>query len=186
MAAGYGFGSILLMRPSRRRRTCLWIGVSAMMLFLIVETLFILSAPANPEDPGFIYRLLNQRKYPASQSYLLMTLGPIILAIGLIENARTWFARVLETFGQIPMFYYLAHILIIHLSALIVTLMKEGKMFPEWYANAPYSSVPEEHRWSLALLYLVFVIDVIFLYFICRWYASYKFTHPQQKWLKFL
>ncbi|HKH62907.1 MAG TPA: hypothetical protein VKA49_18825, partial [Flavitalea sp.] len=122
----------------------------------------------------------------ASQTYLLMTLGPTILMIGLVENARGWLAKALETFGKVPMFYYLMHILIIHLSALIVTLVREGKIFSEWYANAPYSFVPVEHRWSLALLYLVFFIDVILLYFICRWYAYYKFSHPQQKRLKFL
>ena len=186
MATGYGFGRLLLLPNERRRRICIWLGVSAILLFVVVESWFILSVPSSPEDPAFIYRLLNQRKYPASQTYLLMTLGPTILTIALVENARGWLAKVLETFGKVPMFYYLLHILLIHLSALIVTFFREGKIFSEWYANAPYSFVPEEHRWSLALLYLVFFIDVILLYFICRWYANYKFTHPQQHWLKFL
>lgn len=186
MATGYGFGRLLLLPNERRRRICIWLGVSAILLFVVVESWFILSGPSSPEDPAFIYRLLNQRKYPASQTYLLMTLGPTILTIALVKNARGWLAKVLETFGKVPMFYYLLHILLIHLSALIVTFFREGKIFSEWYANAPYSFVPEEHRWSLALLYLVFFIDVILLYFICRWYANYKFSQPQQKWLKFL
>ena len=186
MAAGYGFGRILLLPHVRRRRVCLWLGLSAIVIFLVVESVFILSGPSNPDDPPFIYQLLNQRKYPASQSYLLMTLGPTILTIALVENARGWLARILETFGKVPMFYYLMHILIIHLSALLVSLVRQGKIFSEWYANAPYSFVPEQYRWSLGLLYLVFLGDVILLYFLCRWYAHYKFTHPQQKWLKFL
>ena len=186
MATGYGFGSVLLLPHARRRRICIWLGITATLLFLVVESLFILSGPSNPEDPAFIYRLLNQRKYPASQTYLLMTLGPAILTMALVENARGWLAKALETFGKVPMFYYLMHILIIHLSALVVVLLREGKIFSEWYATAPYSFVPEGHRWSLALLYLVFFIDVILLYFICRWYANYKFNHPEQKWLKFL
>jgi hypothetical protein len=34
--------------------------------------------------------------------------------------------------------------------------------------------VPSEQRWSLALLYLVFVISIVVLYFPCRWYAGVK------------
>jgi hypothetical protein len=53
-----------------------------MVIFLTVGTIFILSGPSNAENPGFIYQLLNQRKYPASQLYLLMTLGPTIFIMG--------------------------------------------------------------------------------------------------------
>lgn len=186
MAAGYGIGTTLILRAERRRKICLWIGISATIIFFIKGSASILLQPASGESTSFIFHLLNQRKYPASQIYLLMTLGPTIALIPLVENAKGWLSRVLEAFGKVPMFYYLMHILMIHITALIVTSIREGKVFSEWYANAPYSFVPEEHRWSLGLLYLVFLIDVILLYFICRWYANYKFTHPEQKWLKFL
>ena len=186
MAAGYGFGTILLMPAARSRKICMWIGISAIALFIAWGSIKILSQPAAEDAPPFLFQLLNQRKYPASQLYLLMTLGPAILAIAFVEKARGWFARVFETFGKVPMFYYLMHILIIHITALIVTFLREGKVFSEWYANAPYSFVPEEQRWSLGLLYLVFIIDIILLYFICRWYMRYKFDHPSKVWLKFL
>ncbi|MGZ5134257.1 MAG: DUF1624 domain-containing protein [Flavitalea sp.] len=186
MAAGYGFGIILLLPKQKRRRLCLWIGISATILFVVIGTAIILSQNPNPDAPPFIFQLLNQRKYPASQLYLLMTLGPTIAVIPLVENAKGWLAKVLETFGSVPMFYYLMHILIIHITALIVTIIREGKIFSAWYTNAPYSYVPEEYQWSLGLLYLVFMIDVILLYFLCRWYAQYKFNHHEKKWLKFL
>jgi uncharacterized membrane protein len=186
MAAGYGFGTILLLPAKTRLKTCVWIGLSAIVLFIVLATAKVLSQPISDDAPAFIFQLLNQRKYPASQLYLLMTLGPVILLIPVVENAKGWLAKVLDTFGKVPMFYYLMHILIIHISALIVTILREGKIFSEWYANAPYSFVPEEYRWSLGLLYVVFLVDVILLYYICRWYARYKFAHPGQRWLKFL
>jgi uncharacterized membrane protein len=186
MAAGYGFGTILLLPAERRRRICLWIGISATLLFLIVGSVIALLQPASDDSQPFIFRLLNQRKYPASQLYLLMTLGPAIAMMPLVENAKGWLAKALQTFGSVPMFYYLAHILLIHISALIVMMIREGKIFSEWYANAPYAWLPEEHRWSLGLLYLVFFIDVFLLYFLCRWYARYKFSHREVKWLKYL
>jgi len=186
MVAGYGFGPILQMSPAKRRKICWWIGFSAIIIFLVVGSILLMRQPAQPDAPPFILRLLRQNKYPASPLFLLMTLGPLIALVPYAEKVKGWFAQVLITFGRVPLFYYLLHIPLIHLSALLVTFIREGTVFPAWYASAPFTSVPEDHRWGLGLLYLVFVLDVIILYFLCRWYARYKFTHPEQKWLKYI
>jgi hypothetical protein len=86
----------------------------------------------------------------------------------------------------VPFFYYLLHIPLIHLSALVVMFIREGHLVTEWYNTAPYAWIPEEHRWSLALLYLVFIVDALILYFACRWYEKYKFSRPNNKLLKFI
>lgn len=186
MAAGYGFGSILLLDVAKRRRLCYWIGLSAIALFVILGTVLIFRQPASADSPGFIFQLLNQKKYPASQLYLLMTLGPLIALTPFADTAKGWMARALKMMGSVPMFYYLLHILVIHLSALIVNLIRTGSAHQEWYGTAPFTQLPEGEVWSLPLLYLVFVLDVVILYFLCRWYAHYKSAHPEQKWLKFL
>ena len=72
------------------------------------------------------------------------------------------------------MFYYLLHIPVIHLLALLVWKIRDGQVHPEWFASAPYVSVPPEQRWSLALLYLVFAVSILALYFPCRWFAGLK------------
>jgi uncharacterized membrane protein len=186
MAAGYGFGLILQMEPARRQRVCLRIGLSAIALFLIAGSIIAYVQPHDAEAPPFIYRLLSQSKYPPSQLFLLMTLGPVIALVPYAEKATGWLARALAIIGQVPFFYYLLHILLIHLSALIVNFIRMGKVVPAWYASAPYSSVPHEYTWSLGLLYLVFIIDVLLLYVACRWYAQYKQQHPGKQWLKYL
>ena len=187
MMAGYGFGVILLMEPAKRRRACLWVGLSAIAAFVIIGSIVILQKPASPDEPPFIFQLLNQRKYPASQLYLLMTLGPIIALVPFAEKVKGWFARVLGTFGKVPMFFYLLHILIIHLSAFVVNILLYGSIHQEWYATSPYTYMPEEfERWGLPLLYLVFAIDVTLLYFVCSAYARYKLAHPEKQWLKYI
>ena len=132
------------------------------------------------------FRLLNQSKYPPSQLYLLMTLGPIIALVPFAENAKGWFTKVLTVFGRVPMFYYLLHIPLIHTSALIVNYIRNGAPHSEWYVSAPFAQVAEDGRWNLPMLYLVFIIDVIILYFLCRWYAKYKGAHPGYKWLRYV
>jgi len=73
------------------------------------------------------------------------------------------------------------HIPLIHVTALIVNFFRTGAIIRIGYAYAPFTSIPEESRWSLAMLYLVFVIDAIILYAACRRYVNYKFSHPEKK-----
>ena len=186
MAAGYGFGLILSLEPVKRNRLCRWIGLSAILLFVVIGSVIALRQSQGEQVQPFIFRLLNQRKYPASILYILMTLGPLIALIPLVEKATGWFANVLTTFGRVPFFYYLLHIPLIHISALIVNLVTAGSTHQESYATAPYVRIPPEQQWNLALLYLVFIIDVVLLYFACRAYDRYKFSHPEVRWLKYI
>lgn len=187
MAAGYGFGLILIMNPQKRRRICVSIGLGAIALFIILGTGLIYFDPGNKDKTTtpFLFQLLNQRKYPASQLYLLMTLGPVIALLPYAEKARGWLADVFSVFGRVPMFYYLLHILLIHISALLVNIIMYGNAHQQWYSTAPYSDVPEHYRWGLPILYLVFFLDVIILYFACKWYAGIK-QRSQNKWLRLI
>ncbi|MBZ5621658.1 MAG: heparan-alpha-glucosaminide N-acetyltransferase domain-containing protein [Acidobacteriia bacterium] len=185
MAAGYGFGAIFTREPVERRRLCLRIGLSATALFLVAGVLTVLLSPAPVHAPPALFRLLNQQKYPASQLFLLMTLGPTIALLPLAERARGWLAGALATFGRVPMFYYLLHIPAIHIAALFVTLLREGSVHPEWYATAPYTFLPPEHRWGLPLLYVVWVMVVAILYFPCRWFAAMK-ARRREGWLRYI
>jgi uncharacterized membrane protein len=183
MAVGYAFGAILLRDPEDRRRACLRIGLTATAAFLIVAGALVAIAGEN-EMPA-LFQLLNQRKYPASQLYLLMTLGPPIALLPFAEKARGTFARVLDVFGRVPMFYYLLHIPLIHVLALIAWTLRDGQAHSEWFVSAPYVSVEPAARWGLPLLYLVFVIAVVLLYFPCRWFARVK-GRGRPAWLRYI
>jgi len=185
MAAGYGFGLIMQMDEKKRNQLCLRIGLALIALFLIVGSIVVMRQSGGGDGPPFIFRLLNQNKYPASQLFLFMTLGPLIALVPYAERVRGWFSDVLSIFGRVPMFYYLLHILLIHISALVVTYFREGRLYPEWYQSAPFTHLPEEFRWGLPLLYLVFIVDVVILYLACKWYAKIKQRYPEG-WLKYI
>lgn len=184
MAAGYGFG-LLLERPREERdRILVRLGLALTGFFLIVGTVTALRATGD-KLPPFYVRLLNQQKYPASQLFLCMTLGPAIALMPLAERARGAVARAAVTIGRVPLFYYLAHIPLIHLSALAVNAIVSGGAHQDWYGSAPYAQVPPAARWSLGLLYLVFAIDVAILYVACRWYARRKAERPAA-WMRYI
>jgi hypothetical protein len=133
-----------------------------------------------------LLRLLNQTKYPASQVYLMMNLGPIIALLPWAERVHGWAVNIFLVFGRAPLFYYLLHIPLIHCTALFATFLRQGVSHQEWYATAPFTWIPEPERWTLGLLYLAWLADIIVLYFVCRWYARYKAAHPEIKGLKYL
>jgi uncharacterized membrane protein len=186
MALGYGCGAIVVMESSARRRNLLRLGVAATALFLVVGSVMVIAGP--PADDGMpaLFRLLNQRKYPASPLFLLMTLGPSIALLPLMERTRKGIATVLDTFGRVPLFYYLLHIPLIHAMALVVWYLRDGAFGAERFATAPYVFIQDpQQQWSLWLLYLVFAIDVAILYVACRWYMHVKATRPR-RWMRYV
>ena len=197
MAAGYAFGKILSLDSPRRTRLCLMIGLGAIALFLVLRGFNLygdprpwhMSAKRPDGSPGMpaLLSFLNCTKYPASLDFLLMTLGPIIALMPLLENARGAVARTISLFGRVSFFYYVLHIPLIHVIALIVSKMRLGFVSPWLFANHPMGNPvpPDGYIWSLALLYLVWAITIVILYFPCRWFAKIKATR-REWWLKYL
>ncbi len=143
--------------------------------------------PRRPQPPAWI-SFLSTNKYPASLLFLLMTLGPTLLALAFLENAGGRVAGVLTTFGRVPFFYYALHIPLIHLAAIVVSLIRSGSVSPWLFLNHPVMipQAPEGYVWSLALLYLVFAIVVAVLYFPCRWFARLKQRRKDIGFLSYL
>ena len=193
MMAGFGFGLVMERDETTRRRTLLRLGLGMTAVFVVVATtVAFLGNGGGGEEGGpapggapLWMRVLNQQKYPASQLFLLMTLGPAIALLPIVENAKGFVARALEMFGRVPMWFYLMHIAVIHVMAVVVTQLRTGEMRFDWFARAPYTGIPPEGRWSLGMLYLVWAICILLLYPLCAWYASRKRTRPTA-WMKYL
>jgi uncharacterized membrane protein len=130
---------------------------------------------------------LNTAKYPASLSFLLMTLGPMFVLLALVDGAGGRVAGALETFGRVPFFYYLLHIPAIHAAACIVSLFREGTVDRWLFLNHPMMNPPPPpgYVWSLPLLYLVWALVVVLLYFPCRWFARVR-ASSGSGWLRYL
>ena len=186
MALGYAFGSIVLMEPARRRRLCLTLGLGACAAFVLLRATGVYG-DSRPWNGSSALGFLNTTKYPASLQFLLMTLGPTIAAVPLLDRARGWLARTLAVFGTVPLFYYVLHIPLIHVAACVVSLVRLGRMDAWLFENHPMMVPPAPARyiWSLPLLYLVTFAIVLILYAPCRWYASVK-ARRTSGWLRFL
>ena len=138
MAAGFAFGSLLL-RPDRRK-WILTLGISATALFFVLRgfNLYgngIAGLPFGyPRSAGpwsvqptlslTVISFFNTLKYPPSLDYLLMTLGPSLILLGLLDGAKAerGLSRILLVFGRVPLFYYVLHLYLLHILAILVAL----------------------------------------------------------------
>jgi uncharacterized membrane protein len=192
MAAGYAFGAVMTMEPKRRDNICVAIGVSAIVLFFLLRTIDVYGDPrhwhatAPTQLPTFL-RYINTTKYPASLQFLLMTLGPTIVLMPLLDHARGKIGEFIATFGRVPMFYYLLHIPTIHFAAVVISMIREGKVDRWLFANHPMMNPPppDGYMWSLALLYAVWAVVLAVLYWPSRWYARRKATN-RAAWMRYI
>ena len=139
-----------------------------------------------PPTPALL-QFLGTNKYPASLLFLLMTLGPTILLIPLLERAHGPVARVLTVFGRVPFFYYVLHIPLIHLIFVALSIARFGTVIPWMTANHPMfvPPAPPGYTYGLPALYAITVLAVTILYFPCRWFAELK-SRRNDRWLSYL
>jgi len=197
MAAGWAFGAILAMEPARRNRLCLTIGLGATALFLALRGFNLYGDPrawhaaapgadGRPAMPG-VLSFLNTTKYPASLDFLLMTLGPTIALMPVLERAGGAVARWVTVFGRVPFLYYVLHIPLIHALALVVSWLRLGLVSPWLFTNHPMGNPPppDGYTWNLPTLYVVWAIAIVLLYPVCRWFAALK-ARRRDWWLSYL
>ena len=190
MALGYAFGTVMRLPMEERRRVTLSLGIAAVIAFLVLRGFNLYGDPrpwpAQQNVPAPI-AFLNTAKYPASLLFLLMTLGPTLIAVALLEGARGRVARWIAVFGRVPFFYYVLHIPLIHLVAVLISLVRTPESTGWLVGNHPFlpPDVPEGYRYSLPLLYAVFALVVVALYFPSRWFAELK-AKRKEWWLSYL
>lgn len=192
MALGYCLGQLYAKEISadKRKRLLLLMGTAAIILFIVIRYINEYGDPepwASQSSRSFtILSFLKVSKYPPSLLYLLVTLGPALLFLAITENARFGLANKIKVIGRVPMFYYLCHLYLLHLAAMVATLFcghSPGDMIlNNWIAFEPKL---KGYGFSLGVTYLVWLGLVFILYFPCRWYDRYKRSH-QQWWLSYL
>jgi uncharacterized membrane protein len=191
-AAGYGLGQIHAWDAERRRRLLLWLGSALILAFLLLRALNVYGDPAHwarqPTPLFTVLSFLNTTKYPPSLLFLLMTLGPVLLFLRAVDGATPRVLRPALVIGRVPLFYYVLHFALIHLLAVVTCYVRYGSahwMFesPD-LAHYPFSPPP---GWGLPLpgVYLMWVIVVVLMYPLCRWFAALK-QRRSDAWLSYL
>jgi uncharacterized membrane protein len=85
------------------------------------------------------------------------------------------------------MFYYLVHLYLIHLGAMLAASLS-GFSWKDMILTSWISSETKlrGYGFSLAVVYAIWVVLIVILYFLCKWYDVYKKRHKEKWWLSYL
>jgi uncharacterized membrane protein len=205
MAAGYGFGTILLREPAARQRWLFRVGLNMIVVFFLLRfsDLYGDAKHWSSQSTGFLTLLsmLDCTKYPPSLCYLLMTLGPAAIVLALLDRAVqppsppaaggegrgeegiAILLRPILVFGRVPLFYYLIHLPLIHGLAVAVNLIRFGHA--DWLYGSMPAKPPPDAGFNLLVVYLAWIIVVFLLYPACQWFADLK-RRRRDAWLSYL
>jgi uncharacterized membrane protein len=201
MAAGFAFGSVL-QRPDRRK-WILILGICATALFFVLRGFNLYGngyaglAFGYPRSAGpwsvqstltlTVISFFNTLKYPPSLQYLLMTLGPSLILLGLFDRIKAagGLGRILLVFGRVPLFYYVLHLYLIHVIAIVASLAFHQ---PVWHATviADHAQRPLGYGHGLPFIYAMWILAVAILYLPCHWFMEFRSRHRDWTWLSYL
>ena len=198
MAVGYVLGVVYEKDSATRRRVLLILGSVTTVLFIIVRATNLYGDPSQwsrQKNAWFsVLSFLNTTKYPPSLLFLLMTLGPALLALALFESERVTRVRsgllgrlrdAVVTFGRVPLFFYLLQWPTAHLFGVLLNLVA-GKPF-KWMFETPLGmqGAPEGVGFDLWVVYAAWIAGVLLLYPLCKWFAGVK-QRRRDWWLSYL
>jgi uncharacterized membrane protein len=186
MALGYAFGSVSLKERNWRLRFELRAGAAMLAVFVLLRWSNLYGDPEQWAAQANWWRTLlsffNVQKYPPSLLFLLATLGISALVMVAIESAEGQGVckrarSVLEVYGRVPFFYFLLHIALIHLLALIISGASGGD-WRWWLTEFPNGGVltghPPGYGYGLGVIWCIWIFVVALCYPACKWYAGVK------------
>lgn len=202
MAAGYAFGPVLL--RADRRKLIFALGAALTTTFFVLRIFHLYGngiaalQPVDPDTAGpwhlqstrelSAVAFFNTVKFPASLQFLLMTLGPAMMALAWFDKVGTksgW-SRILQVFGRVPLFYYVLHLFVIHMLAVWVALVLHQPTAWLLYGGFYFHPIPAGYGHGLPFIYAMWAVAVASLYYPCRWFMNVKREHPQWWWLSYL
>jgi uncharacterized membrane protein len=191
-AAGFALGAVYEWDVERRRAFLVRLGLGLVAAFVIVRAINAYGDPV-PWSPqrsvlSTVLSFVNTTKYPPSLLFLLMTLGPALLLLRAVDATTPRVLRPALTIGRVPFFYYVAHIFVIHLLAVVVSYLRYGDA--HWMFESPTLGqypITQPDGWpsGLPVVYTIWIGVVLTLYPLCRWFADLK-QRRREVWLSYL
>ena len=171
MSLGYCLGALFEAEAQTRKQWFIYLGAASLTAFMVLRMTNLYGDPIDWSLQSTtvltLLSFVNVYKYPPSLLYLLLTLGTGLLLLAAFESARGRLSEVLRTFGRVPLFFYVLHIALAHLAAVLIDLAFGQSGF------------------GLPIVYLAWALAIATLYPACRWFAAVK-RRRDDWWLSYL
>jgi len=189
MAAGYALGSLYKLDEGTRKRILVRLGIATTLGFIVVRAINVYGDPAPWSAQSTAVRtglsFLAVSKYPPSLLFLMMTLGPAMLFLAWSEGrTRGKLASIFIVYGRVPLFFYVLQWITTHTLALIAGRIA-GKPTDYLFYNFVFSPPwAPGSGFGLGMVYALWILGVVLLYPLCKWYAGVK-ARRHDWWLSY-
>lgn len=177
MSAGYCFGRLL--EREDRRDWMIRIGAAMTIGFVILRAINLYGDPAPwaVQPNGLTWAsFLNATKYPPSLSFVLMTIGPALLILAVLDRMKFGRDNPLLVFGNTPLFFFVGHFLLAHLLAFPLAFIRYGTIDFLWTIQPNMGGdiklYPPGYGYTLGGMYAIWLLVLVIMYFLCRWYRD--------------
>jgi uncharacterized membrane protein len=190
IAVGYAFGAVYTLEPARRRTLLLRTGLGLIAAFIVVRATNLYGDPRpwSPQNTVLfsMFSFVNTTKYPVSLMYLLMTIGPAMLALAWFESRRnpSPAEQIVTHVGRVPLFFYLWQWPLAHGLALGVSAAA-GKPIGQYFLSPPAVFAAPASGFDLPIVYLCWATVLAVLIPFSLWFSRVKERNPAW-WLKYL
>jgi uncharacterized membrane protein len=157
--AGFGvvFGRGLLKDSRSALRLAPWMGAGLIIAALVMRHYGSFGNIRLPRDGSWI-EFLNFVKYPPAMVFVFFTLGCNLILLAALAGRASRITEVLSVYGRAPLCFYIAHL---YLYAIAGALFFRSPTTPQG-------------------LYVVWILGLIPLYFICQRYRAFKERRPPE------
>ncbi len=195
MMLGYCTGILFSAKytEAQRRKILSVLGLGLILFFIVVRFINIYGDPAawSIQKNGLytFFSFMKVTKYPPSLLYLCITIGPALLLLSFIDRIKNGFTNIMLVFGRTAFFYYIIHLYLIHLLAVIAFFIRGNHTVQDAIDSmqrVPFLFVMPGEGVGLALVYAVWAGVIITLYPLCKWYDKYKTSHKEKWWMSYL
>lgn len=189
MALGYLFGPVTKKPRVERKKIFMLTGLGILLFGLGLRFFNIYGDPViwgvDSSLELSIMSFMNFHKYPPSLIYLSVLIGMAMILMSLFDRDLGAWSNPLRDFGQVPFFFYVLHIPILHLGGIALAMYTFSDA--SWLYGAPLGHSPEEYAYGSKLLptYLAWFLAVLILYYPSKWFARLK-QKRKDWWLSYL
>ncbi|MEY4986834.1 MAG: hypothetical protein RL567_613 [Bacteroidota bacterium] len=194
MILGYCFGIFFTSKftSAQRQKILGMFGLSLLGFFVVLRLINVYGDPhpwtIQKSDFQTFLSFMNVNKYPPSLAYMSVMIGIALLALAFLENIQNKISSIFRVFGRTAFFYYIIHFYMGHLVAMVL-FFYNGHSYDDaikGLQKIPFLFAIPGEGVGLGLVYLIWMLLILSLYPLCKWYDTYKTVHKEKWWLSYL
>jgi uncharacterized membrane protein len=195
IALGYCLGRLYDRdyNAAERKNILMLLGLITFAAFVVLRSMNSYGDPVRwVQSENFsvtVISFFNITKYPPSLVFLCCTLGIALMLLSVLDNVNPKRWAPVGIFGKVALFYYVLHIYVIHILALIAVVLY-GYPWQTMIFTGTFDQFSPllvgKYGFSLGVVYGIWIAIVLILYPFCRYWYSFKIRNKEKWWVSYV